>query len=1138
MLKRFRAWNQKIAAGVLAACMAVSGLPMTVAAASPTASYTASRASSNTALNFSFSGAMSEKNADIADLLYRATGEKLSSAEAAYLRSEGIVMTYDDSISQNMVSASASGTDSLKISASVKTYRAYNGTQVRWVPVSVSLDGVTKDFTASLNTYVAEFDGLEKERVYTATVSYEAQITVDSSTLSLFVNFAYDAAVSAIAEQDRYEQAKLEYDRALALYQEARKEYEKLYADYQRYQQELREYNAELALYQAYMKKVNAYEKAMEEYGAYLKALEEYDESYEQYRKDLEELPLRQKEYEEYLAYLAEYNAATAQLTVMESMFTEDSRGRTMYATLMGNTVATVLARKDELVNYGGADPNDINNAGTATTALQSLLKAYRACKNTQAKLVWYADNYEAVKKNFIQLYSSLFSLGKNTVVKKVLNAEGKLERYCQFVAQLYIISTALDDSVTFDSSWSMQDHDVYSLIEECQRIPDYNSYAPSPAFVPEEREPVEKPAVPTAPKKPAVVNEPVKTWTEDVEDPGTPPTAVEKPREPLLSDFSSGAPTVPSVSAELASVISLVRSGALTRRTGNVSSVNMTFTSFVSRSVSLSDMPVVTFYDYDKKTVLYSVRVEKGGSAFYGGAVPERESDEKYSYRFAAWVDADGNAASLSNITEDTVVYASYTQTLNTYTVLWHTGTGTVRQVYEYGQMPIYPGDPTYTEGYYRYTFTGWTPAVIAVKGDASYTAQYTKLDLRNMTFAVVIDVRGERYYRTYAYGEIPDLREFEKDYTEDGYRYVFKGWSPAISPVSDDIVYEAVFTKNFLLPAGENGESSASLAVTKNSYTVTTDESVVDASYAVEEALKAGASLVIELGGAVLTVDSGSLSYFADAAYFRLTPLGGLRYRFAVTDRNGTPIDFGKEILAEIPLSVKEANAGRLNAYLDGAAMALTVQDNIAYLRLTENGELALRPYYTITVISEGGGDMTASAGTAEAGSVIILTSHTEQGFALGRLTISVGTEETALVLSDGTFVMPGGDAVIRATFEEEAYTVVFVARGEELSREVYSYGERVAEPNMSERLAYTENGVTYTFSGWDKTVSAATEDVVYTAKYEKGTVGGADDTYISDYDSNKLVTVVLPIVLSVLALGIGAAVFFYIRKKKMRK
>ena len=112
----------------------------------------------------------------------------------------------------------------------------------------------------------------------------------------------------------------------------------------------------------------------------------------------------------------------------------------------------------------------------------------------------------------------------------------------------------------------------------------------------------------------------------------------------------------------------------------------------------------------------------------------------------------------------------------------------------------------------------------------------------------------------------------------------------------------------------------------------------------------------------------------------------------------------------------------------------------------------------------------------------------------------------------------------------------TVVFVANGEEISRETYRYGDTVREPDMSSRLVIKKGKDTYTFSGWDRTLSSVTGDVTYTAKYDKGTVGSADDTYISEHDSNRLMTVVLPIVITVIVLAAGGiTAWIVIRKKK---
>ncbi|MBQ9748628.1 MAG: hypothetical protein IJV98_07580 [Clostridia bacterium] len=1147
MFKRFRNWNKKLAAGILAACFAVSALPMTAVAASA-----APRASTNAALNFSHAGATSEKTMDVSDLIYRATGESISSAEAAYLRAEGITMLYDDSLPTGLVSVSSIGGDAMKVTATAKAYRAYNGTQIRWIPTSVTLGDVTKSFNVTQSGYVAEFSGLEKEQVYTATVFFEAQIPVSASTISLFVNYAYDAATAAIAEMDRYEQAQVAYEQALLAYQDACKSYETLYAEYQKYLAVKKQYDADLQAHKAYLDKVAAYDAAVKKYEAYLSAMEDYNTSYEQYEKDLAELPAKQEAYEKYLAYLAQVQEATKQLAVIESAFIADSLGRTLFATLKGDTVAQVIAQKDTLVNLAGASAADIDNAGDATLVLQTLLTAYRKISSTEEKIRWYAANYESLKANFIKLYSSLFNLGSNVAVQRKLRQEGKFERYAQFVSQLYIITMGLDDTMTFDTSWEYYGFSVNTLIEPCQHIVDNNSYAPSSVSLPEPMSPVSKPAVPTAPKKPTEVTMPVKTWTEDVEHPGDAPAVVAQPKKPALSDFVSGAPTMPQISSQLQSVVSLVRSGALQRRTGTVRDTTISLSSSYSQSASLSSYKIVTFYDYDKKTVLSSTQVEKGATAVYGSTIPTRPADDMYTYTFAGWTDASGNPAKLTGIESDTAVYASYTKQLREYTVTWVVGTAVIRETYAYGTKPTYRGETSYRDGEYQYVFSGWSPSVTKVTEDVVYTAQYTKHKLDSLTFAITFSVQGERYYRTYAYGDTPSFDEFEKDYVSGGYRYVFTGWSPVISPVTDDKTYVANFEKAFLVPAGEDGKQSAELVVTKTTHTVVTEESVVDASYAVKQALASGTKLVLELGGASVTIENETLAMMPTAAHFRLTAKtddadyadtetgisdGKLSWILEITDKDGNAVRPAAALLLSFPIPEGRDNDGRWNAYVNGTATLVNVHMNMAYLRTEETGEIVLAPFYTVDIISEGSGDAVATRDTAEAGSAVRIDFHAEQGWHADAVTVSVnGGAETALTLTDGTFIMPAGDVVIRVTFAESEYTVVFVANGEEISRETYRYGDTVREPDMSSRLVIKKGKDTYTFSGWDRTLSSVTGDVTYTAKYDKGTVGSADDTYISEHDSNRLMTVVLPIVITVIVLAAGGiTAWIVIRKKK---
>lgn len=104
----------------------------------------------------------------------------------------------------------------------------------------------------------------------------------------------------------------------------------------------------------------------------------------------------------------------------------------------------------------------------------------------------------------------------------------------------------------------------------------------------------------------------------------------------------------------------------------------------------------------------------------------PTKESTPQYNYTYSGWTSVDGGTADgsiLKNITEDKVIYATFTETVRTYTVTFYDEDGTTvlhTQQVAYGTMP------SYTPNKNNYTFKGWTPSLEAVTGNASYTANW----------------------------------------------------------------------------------------------------------------------------------------------------------------------------------------------------------------------------------------------------------------------------------------------------------------------------------------------------------------------------------------------------------------------------
>ncbi len=133
-------------------------------------------------------------------------------------------------------------------------------------------------------------------------------------------------------------------------------------------------------------------------------------------------------------------------------------------------------------------------------------------------------------------------------------------------------------------------------------------------------------------------------------------------------------------------------------------------------------------------------------------------------------------------------------------YTVRFENWDGTELQSggVAYGETPEYTGEtPTRpADAQYTYSFTGWTPEITAVSGDATYTAAYsTTTNEYTVTFqnhdGTALQTGSVPYGETPAYtGDTP-----VKEQTAETV-YTFAGWTPEVVPVTGDAAYTATFT------------------------------------------------------------------------------------------------------------------------------------------------------------------------------------------------------------------------------------------------------------------------------------------------------------------------------------------------------
>ncbi len=223
-----------------------------------------------------------------------------------------------------------------------------------------------------------------------------------------------------------------------------------------------------------------------------------------------------------------------------------------------------------------------------------------------------------------------------------------------------------------------------------------------------------------------------------------------------------------------------------------------------------------IKFVNYDG-TELQSSSVAYGQWPVYSGETPTKELLQHHIYTFKGWSPA------ISYVTGDQTYTAKYDETVERYTITFVNEDGTVLQTVRaiYGYPPTYSaGVPTKeATAQYTYTFKGWSPAISRVVGDKTYTATYDAT-VNNYTIKFVNEDGTELQSGSVAYGQTPaynggtPTKEATAQYT-----YSFKGWSPAISPVSGNETYTAEYSSHKITESsggeGANGKSSGGSGV-----------------------------------------------------------------------------------------------------------------------------------------------------------------------------------------------------------------------------------------------------------------------------------------------------------------------------------
>ncbi len=209
-----------------------------------------------------------------------------------------------------------------------------------------------------------------------------------------------------------------------------------------------------------------------------------------------------------------------------------------------------------------------------------------------------------------------------------------------------------------------------------------------------------------------------------------------------------------------------------------DIDTVSKTVTYYASYSL---DKHTYTFYGEDGSSII------KTNTINYGDLIvapdnPVKEKTAEHTYTFDGWYTkaTDGEkVTSFGNIEGDVSYYARFSSTTNKYTITWLNYDDSLIDTTEvkYGEIPTHSNPSKASTSQYEYTFSGWSPTLTSVVGDATYKANYNET-VRKYTYTYYnfdgsIIKTGKVDYGTVVEAPTNPTYQGNSDYI-----YTFEGW------------------------------------------------------------------------------------------------------------------------------------------------------------------------------------------------------------------------------------------------------------------------------------------------------------------------------------------------------------------------
>lgn len=218
---------------------------------------------------------------------------------------------------------------------------------------------------------------------------------------------------------------------------------------------------------------------------------------------------------------------------------------------------------------------------------------------------------------------------------------------------------------------------------------------------------------------------------------------------------------------------------------------------SFTAVFDSILNEYTIYYKNYDG-TILQSKKFGYGTVPAYENLnPPTKPASKSHTYTFKCWSPTE------VAVTDDATYVAQFDSTEILYDITFKDWNGTELATIQvpYDEKPEYPGTmPTRTQDHQNvYTFSGWTPEITSVTGNATYTAVYSTTPRKyQITFK---DYDGRPISKdSVAYGTMPTIPQDPTRTPTDEFTYTFAGWDEEVVTVTGDKVYTATYdaTKN----------------------------------------------------------------------------------------------------------------------------------------------------------------------------------------------------------------------------------------------------------------------------------------------------------------------------------------------------